>query len=160
MQIRVGIGDDIHRIGNMNQPFMLAGLCIAPEGGSYAHSDGDVVLHALIDALLGALALGDIGDYFPPSDPQYKNIDSEILLSRTLPLIYERGYTVGNIDIIVHLERVKLYPFKEAMRKKLANLLSVDLSQVGLKAKTSEGVDAVGEGRAVSAQVIVLLNKL
>ncbi|NIZ47332.1 2-C-methyl-D-erythritol 2,4-cyclodiphosphate synthase [Entomospira nematocerorum] len=159
-QVRIGLGDDVHRIGNKNQPFMIAGVCIAPDGGSYAHSDGDVVLHALIDALLGALALGDIGDYFPPSDPQYKSIASEVLLLRTLPLIRERGYIIGNIDITIHLERPKLQPFKDAMRATIAKLLSVDIAQIGLKAKTSEGVDAVGEGRAISAQVVVLLNKL
>ncbi|NIZ19260.1 2-C-methyl-D-erythritol 2,4-cyclodiphosphate synthase [Entomospira culicis] len=153
---RIGLGEDIHRLG-APRPLWLAGMEVSPSGGAIAHSDGDVVLHALIDALLGALALGDIGDHFPPSDPAYRDMASTLFLEKVLPMIHQRGYRINNCDITIRLERPKLYPFKQALREHLAKLLHVDIEQISLKAKTSEGLDAVGEGEAVFCQVAVLL---
>jgi 2-C-methyl-D-erythritol 2,4-cyclodiphosphate synthase len=156
---RMGLGSDTHRLG-APRPLYLAGVLVQDVGGAYAHSDGDVVLHALIDALLGALALGDIGDHFPPSDPQYKDMASTIFLKKTLQLIIDSGYQIANVDIIITLETPKLYAFKRAMRENLATLLHCHFDQVSLKAKTAEGMDALGRGEGVAAQVVVLLYKL
>ena len=120
---RIGQGYDIHRL-LPGKPLMIGGLQIESPVGSEAHSDGDVLLHSLIDALLGACALGDIGDHFPPSDNQYKDISSTVLLQRVLPLIEKQGYRLGNLDATIFLEKPKLGPYKQAMREHLADAQS------------------------------------
>lgn len=154
--MRVGQGYDIHRLV-ADKPLYLGGLKIDSPVGSEAHSDGDVLLHALIDALLGALALGDIGDHFPPSDPQYKNIRSPILLEKVMGLLAVRNATLINCDATVFLEAPKLYPYKEAIRQELAKLLNAPLDTISFKAKTAEGFPPVGTKEAIAAAVTVLV---
>lgn len=156
---RVGLGEDIHRLGSRKKPFILAGIEISPTGGPYAHSDGDVVLHALIDALLGALALGDIGDYFPPTDHRYRNIDSSFLLKEILSLVLKKDFVINNVDITIRLESPKLYPYKMDMRQRLCDFLSISLNQISIKAKTNESLGIIGSKKAVFSQAIVLLSK-
>jgi 2-C-methyl-D-erythritol 2,4-cyclodiphosphate synthase len=148
---RIGQGYDLHRLVP-NKPLMLGGIQIDSPVGSEAHSDGDVLLHSLIDALLGALGLGDIGDHFPPSDEQYKGMDSTTLLRRVQPLIAQTGYRVANVDVTVFLEKPKLGPYKLAIRENLAR--PVDC--VSLKAKTAERFPPVGTQEAIAASVTVL----
>jgi 2-C-methyl-D-erythritol 2,4-cyclodiphosphate synthase len=138
---------------------MIGGVRIESQVGSEAHSDGDVLLHSLIDALLGACALGDIGDHFPPSDDQYKGMSSTVLLQRILPLIRQAGYRIANIDATVFLEKPKLGPYKMAIRENLAGLLDLPLDCVSFKAKTAEKFPPVGTQEAVAASVTVLIQK-
>jgi 2-C-methyl-D-erythritol 2,4-cyclodiphosphate synthase len=153
---RVGIGNDIHRL-DAGRPLVLGGVHIESDRGSEGHSDGDALTHALADAVLGALCEGDLGVHFPDSDPQWKNADSMQLLARVVWLAHERGFEIGNVDATVMLERPKLREHVDAMRENLARTLNVDITQVSVKAKTGEGLDAVGRGDAISAQAIVLL---
>ncbi|MEB3285905.1 MAG: 2-C-methyl-D-erythritol 2,4-cyclodiphosphate synthase [Vampirovibrionales bacterium] len=156
MATRVGQGYDIHRLVP-GKPLWIGGVPVESPLGSDAHSDGDALLHALIDALLGAAGLGDIGDHFPPSDPQYKNISSLLLLDRVLILLEEAGYQVVNVDMTVFLETPKLYPYKLAIRELLATKLSLPLDAVSLKAKTAEKFPPVGTSEAIAASATVLL---
>ncbi|MER3426584.1 MAG: 2-C-methyl-D-erythritol 2,4-cyclodiphosphate synthase [Pyrinomonas sp.] len=153
---RIGIGHDTHRLVS-GRPLVLGGVCVAAEFGAEGHSDADTLTHAIIDAILGALCEGDIGTHFPDHDPQWKDADSLQLLARVMWLANERGYAIGNVDATVMLERPKLRPYIQAMREKLAAVLGVPPESVSVKAKTGEGVDAVGEGRAIAAQAVVLL---
>jgi len=153
---RIGIGNDIHRLV-AGRPLVLGGVHIESDRGSEGHSDGDALTHALADAVLGALCEGDLGVHFPDSDPQWKDADSMQLLARVVWLAHERGFEIGNADAMVMLERPKLREHVDAMRENLAQTLNVDTTQVSVKAKTGEGLDAVGRGDAVSAQAIVLL---
>ena len=153
---RIGIGNDIHRLV-AGRPLVLGGVRIESDRGSEGHSDGDALTHALADAVLGALCEGDLGVHFPDSDPQWKDADSMQLLARVVWLAHERGFEIGNADAMVMLERPKLREHVDAMRENLAQTLNVDTTQVSVKAKTGEGLDAVGRGDAVSAQAIVLL---
>lgn len=136
---------------------MLGGVLIPYPQGPAGHSDGDVLLHAIIDALLGAAALGDIGTQFPSSDPQWKNAASTVLLEKTLSMINEAGYHLGNLDATVIVERPILAPHLPSVRQHLAATLGVDINQVSVKAKTNEGVDAVGTRQAIAAHAVVLL---
>ena len=136
---------------------MLGGVHVANEKGSEGHSDADALLHAVSDALLGALCEGDIGVHFPDSDPQWKDANSMQLLSQVASLAHERGFRVVNLDATIMLERPQLRPHLLSMRENIAEVLSVELSCVSVKAKTAEGLDAVGQGLAVSAQAVVLL---
>jgi 2-C-methyl-D-erythritol 4-phosphate cytidylyltransferase/2-C-methyl-D-erythritol 2,4-cyclodiphosphate synthase len=153
---RIGQGWDLHRLA-AGRSLVLGGVAVPSELGEEAHSDGDVLLHAIIDALLGAAALGDIGDHFPPSDEAWRGADSRDLARRTMTLVREAGWEPGNIDCTVVLERPRLSPYKDAIRASLAECLGISPNAVSIKAKTSEGVDAVGEGRAVEASAVVLL---
>ncbi len=153
---KIGQGYDLHRLVT-GQKLMIGGIQIESPVGCEAHSDGDVVLHALIDALLGACALGDIGDHFPPSDDQYKGMDSSAFLAKILPLVTDTGYTAGNVDVTVFLEKPKLGPYKIAIRQKLAQLLGISLNCVSVKAKTAEKFPPVGTQEAIAASVTVLL---
>ena len=155
---RVGIGYDIHRLVP-DRKLMLAGVEIPFELGLSGHSDADVVLHAVIDALLGGAALGDVGQMFPDTDPAYKNADSGILLQHALARVHAAGFTPLNLDTIIIAEKPKLTPFKPQMRRRLAQLLYLDESTVNLKAKTNEQLDAVGTGAAIAAYAVVLLIK-
>ncbi|CDM65502.1 2-C-methyl-D-erythritol 2,4-cyclodiphosphate synthase [Pyrinomonas methylaliphatogenes] len=153
---RIGIGCDTHRLVE-GRPLIIGGVSILSAFGAEGHSDADVLTHAIIDAILGALAEGDIGTHFPDHDPQWRNADSLQLLARVMWLVKERGYAVENVDAVIMLERPKLRPYVAAMREKLAAILGVSAERVSVKAKTGEGMDAVGEGRAISAQAVVLL---
>jgi len=158
MDIRQGIGYDLHRT-IAGRPLIIGGVNIPSDFGLAGHSDADVLLHALCDALLGALALGDIGMHFPDTDPAYKGIDSMLLLKKTMELVSARGYKILNVDAVVVAERPKLMPYKAQMAENIAAALNTDRSCVSVKAKTNEGVDAVGRGEAIAAQVVVLLFK-
>jgi 2-C-methyl-D-erythritol 2,4-cyclodiphosphate synthase len=153
---RIGIGHDTHRLAE-GRPLILGGVHIAAERGAEGHSDADALAHAIADAILGALCEGDLGVHFPDRDPRWKNADSMQLLARVVWLAHERGFHVVNADATVMLERPKLRPFVEAMRENLAQTLSADAGCVSVKAKTGEGLDAVGRGEAITVQAVVLL---
>ena len=154
--IRVGIGEDVHRVDD-GRTLVLGGVIIEEGPGLAGHSDADVLLHAITDAVLGAAALGDIGQYFPPSDPRYAHADSADFLRKALQLAREAGWEVGNIDSTVRTERPKLRPYIEHMRERVAEIAGVTVAQVEIKAKTAEGLDAVGRGEAMFATAVVLL---
>lgn len=153
---RIGIGHDTHRLVE-GRPLVLGGVRIDSERGAEGHSDGDVLCHALADAILGALCEGDLGSHFPDNDPQWKDADSIQLLARVIRRARERGFHVVNADTTIMLERPKLREHIAAMRETLAGVLNVGSGCVSVKAKTGEGLDAVGRGEAVTAHAIVLL---
>lgn len=153
---RIGIGNDTHRLVE-GRPLVLGGVHIDSDRGGEGHSDADVLLHAIADAILGALCEGDLGMHFPDNDPQWRDADSLHLLSRVVWLAHERGSQVVNIDATIVLEAPKLRPYIYSMREKIAEVLGVDASRVSVKAKTAEGLDAVGQGLAVSAQAVVMM---
>ncbi len=155
---RVGIGHDTHRL-TQGRPLVLGGVNVESERGGEGHSDADALAHALTDAILGALCEGDIGLHFPDKDPRWKDADSLQLLARVVWLASRRGYTVVNADATVLLERPRLRPYIQEMREKLADVLGVEIECVSVKAKTGEGLDAVGIGAAVTAQAVVLLER-
>lgn len=154
--IRVGMGEDLHRVDD-SRTLVLGGVIIEEGPGLSGHSDADVLLHAITDAVLGAAALGDIGQYFPPGDPRYAHADSADFLRVALRLAREAGWEVGNIDSTVHAERPKLAPYIEHIRGRIAEIAEIAAGQVAVKAKSGEGVDAVGRGEAIAARAIVLL---
>jgi 2-C-methyl-D-erythritol 2,4-cyclodiphosphate synthase len=155
---RIGIGNDTHRLVP-GRPLILGGVTIPFDRGSEGHSDGDALTHALTDAILGALCEGDIGLHFPDTDSQWENAASMQLLARVVWLAKERGYEIANVDTTVSLERPKLRDHIAAMRENLAQTMNADITVVSVKAKTAEGLDAVGRGEAVMAQAIVLLRR-
>jgi 2-C-methyl-D-erythritol 2,4-cyclodiphosphate synthase len=160
--IRIGHGYDLHRLeprGSPNgaKPLILGGIRFDSERGPIAHSDGDVLLHAITDAILGALALPDIGQLFPDSDPKWAGADSEVFVKEALSRAAAAGYTIANLDTTIILETPKLGPRKEEVRRNIARILGLDTSQVNVKGKTHEKVDATGEGRAIEAHAVVLL---
>lgn len=159
MAHRVGIGYDIHRLAAAEggEGIALAGIRIPCRYRLEAHSDGDVVLHALCDALLGAVAAGDIGEHFPDDDPAHRGRASAELLAEVLALPALRGWRTVNVDVNVIAQAPRLGPHKAAMRRRLAELLGLEETRVGLKARSNEGVDAVGRCEAVQAQAVVLL---
>ena len=154
--IRVGIGYDIHRLAE-GRKLILGGVEIAFEKGLLGHSDADVLAHSLCDALLGAACLGDIGSHFPDSDPTFSGISSIDLLSNVVAMVGERGYRVANIDAVVLADRPKLAPFIFAIRDRLAGVLGVEIDRVSVKAKTCDGLGAIGRGEAIAAESVVLL---
>ena len=154
--MRIGFASDIHQLVE-NRKLILAGVVIPFGKGEKAHSDGDVVYHALGESILGALALGDLGTHFPDSDPKYKDIDSSLLIKEIKKMMDERNYKVNNIDISITLEAPKLKPYILDMRKNIATLLDINLDQVSVKAGTNEKLDEIGKGNAVKAESIVLL---
>lgn len=156
--MRIGIGYDVHAFGPGDH-VMLGGERIAHPRGLVAHSDGDVLIHALCDALLGALALGDIGKHFPPSDERWRGADSRDLLRAVVGLLRERGWRAANIDSVVVCERPKLAPHIEAMRGHLAADLGIALDSVGIKATTSEKLGFTGREEGIAAQAVVLLER-
>ena len=155
---RIGIGSDVH-ILVAGRPLILGGVSIESDLGAEGHSDADALMHAVTDALLGALALGDIGSHFPNDEERWRNAESSLFLRHAVGIMKERGYAVSNVDSVISLEEPKLRPYVDEMRKNLANALEVKTNCVSVKAKTGEGVDAVGERRAVRAQAIVLIVK-
>ncbi len=156
--MRIGHGFDIHRLVE-GRPLRLGGIEVPFDRGLLGHSDGDAVLHAVGDALLGGIGAGDIGRHFPDDDPQWRGADSALLLAQIVSLVGERGFAVGNLDVTVLAERPRLAPHLDAMRARLAALLGVAAERVNLKAKTMEGLDAVGRGEAIAATAVVLLEK-
>jgi len=158
MTLRIGQGIDVHAFGPGDH-VTLAGVRVPHTHGVVAHSDGDVVIHALCDALLGALALGDIGHHFPPTDPRWKDVDSRHFLLRCMALAIERGYALSNADVTVVCERPKLAPHVETMRSNLAADLGCTVGDVSVKATTSEKLGFTGRGEGIAAFAIVLLHK-
>jgi len=155
---RAGTGYDLHRLVP-GRPLVLGGIMIPFELGALGHSDADVVCHSVTDAILGALALGDIGRHFPDTDPKWKDASSVDLLRRVVAQVREMGYQVGNVDVTIILERPKLRGYVDAMRRSLADALSVGVEQVSIKGKTNEGMDAVGRGEAIAAHATALLRR-
>ena len=153
---RVGFGYDLHRLVE-GRPLVLGGVRVPSERGALGHSDADVVCHAVTDAVLGAARAGDIGRMFPDTDPQWKDASSVALLADAVALVRERGFTVANVDVVVILERPKLAPHREAIERRLAEALGIEPGQVSVKAKTNEGMDAIGRGEAIAAQAVALL---
>lgn len=158
MTVRIGHGYDLHRLVP-DRRCVLGGIEIPHTHGPLGHSDGDVVLHALCDALLGALALGDIGSHFPDSDPAFAAADSATLTARVVELVATRGYVVGNVDITVHAERPRIGPHAERMRMRIAELLRCAREDVSVKAKTNEGLGDIGRGEAIAATAVVVLRQ-
>lgn len=157
--MRIGIGYDIHRLVE-GRPLRLGGVEIPHDKVLAGHSDADVVLHAVTDALLGAAGLPDIGELFPDTDAKYKDADSGRLLREVFWRVRDEGFRVGNLDVIIHAERPKLSVYKRAMAESIATLLDVGPDMVSVKAKTNEGLDAVGRGDAIACTAVVLLTKL
>lgn len=155
---RTGIGIDFHQLVE-GRDLWLGGIKIPHEKGALGHSDADVVLHALCDAMLGALALGDIGEHFPDTSNEFKNIDSKILLSRTVALIWQRGYVVVNVDTSLCLEKPKIKPYIAQMQQVIASILQLPLDAVGIKATTTERLGFIGREEGVAALTTVLLQK-
>lgn len=156
MNFRVGFGYDSHRFAP-ERPLVIGGIRIPYELGLAAHSDGDVLIHALCDALLGASGLKDIGTYFPDTDKQFENIDSTILLQKVVDLIHEKGWTVNNVDCTLILEKPKMKPYIDDMINRLSDLLQIAPSQMAIKAKTNEKMGFVGRGEGIAATAIVSL---
>ena len=155
---RIGLGKDIHRL-IAGRPFLLGGIKIPFEKGESGHSDGDVLAHAVIDAILGACGLGDIGELFPPGDPKWKDADSMELLSSAWTIARNEGWRIINIDCVITCENPKILPHRDLIRKSLANVLGIEAESIFLKGKTAEGLDAIGRGEAVEALAICLLEK-
>jgi 2-C-methyl-D-erythritol 2,4-cyclodiphosphate synthase len=158
MKIKVGLGFDVHQL-SAGREFWLGGIKIPHEKGALGHSDADVLIHAICDALLGASNLGDIGKHFPDTDPKYKGIDSKILLKNVVGLLLAQGYSIGNIDSTVVLERPKIQPHIAAMQQTLANLMNIDVTDVSIKATTNEKMGFIGREEGVTAYAIALIQK-
>ena len=156
--MRVGLGHDTHRL-EAGRPLLLGGVRVAYPRGLAGHSDADVVLHALTDALLGAAGLGDIGDAFPDTDPAYKNCDSRYFLRESLARLNQAGWCVVNADVIVFAQEPKLGSVKAEIRRSLAELLGLDVAAVNVKAKTGERVGHIGRAEAIACQVVVLIDR-
>jgi 2-C-methyl-D-erythritol 2,4-cyclodiphosphate synthase len=158
MKIKTGIGFDVHRL-EAGREFWLGGIKIEHNKGCVAHSDGDVLIHAICDALLGAAALGDIGLHFPDTSSDFKGIDSKVLLRRTKELIVAQGYSIGNIDSVICLQRPKIRSLIDTMRSCLAEILELELEDVSIKATTTEHLGFEGREEGISAYATVLLQK-
>ncbi|CAN8245440.1 unnamed protein product [Cochlearia groenlandica] len=158
LPFRIGHGFDLHRL-ETGYPLIIGGIDIPHDRGCEAHSDGDVLLHCVVDAILGALGLPDIGQIFPDSDPKWKGAASSVFIKEAVRLMDEAGYEIGNLDATLILQRPKISPHKETIRSNLSQLLGADPSVVNLKAKTHEKVDSLGENRSIAAHTVVLLMK-
>ncbi len=156
MDVRVGLGRDVHRLVPGDR-LILGGVGIEFELRAEGHSDADVLLHALTDALLGAAGLGDIGEWFPDTDARWSGADSAALLGEVVSAVHTRGWKIGNLDCTILAERPKLSPYKAEIRQRLAELLSVEIEAVNVKAKTGEAVGPIGRGEAIGAEAAVLL---
>jgi 2-C-methyl-D-erythritol 2,4-cyclodiphosphate synthase len=156
MSIRIGMGYDVHQLAE-GYKLWIGGIEVPYEKGSVGHSDGDVLIHAICDALLGALNLRDIGFHFPDTDPALKGIDSKILLKKTMKIIREKGYDLGNLDATICLQQPKINPFIPEMQQVLSHVMEVNISQVSIKATTTEKMGFVGEGKGISAYATVLV---
>ncbi len=159
MNFRIGYGYDVHRLAE-GETLWLGGVLVPHSKGTVAHSDGDVLIHALCDAMLGAAKMGDIGRHFPDTSSDYKNIDSKILLLRTNELIASKNYRVGNLDVTIAAQNPKLKPFIPEMEKTLAEILGVDVDAVSIKATTTEELGFEGREEGISVHAVVLLEKM
>ncbi|MEG2758603.1 MAG: 2-C-methyl-D-erythritol 2,4-cyclodiphosphate synthase [Rikenellaceae bacterium] len=157
-KIRIGYGYDVHRLSE-GESLWLGGIKIEHTKGTVAHSDGDVLIHAICDSLLGALALGDIGKHFPDTSSNFKDIDSKILLSRCVDLIESKGYKIGNLDTMLILEKPKIMKHIDVMRNTLAPLMHISIDDISIKATTKEGLSFVGREEGVEAHSTVLVYK-
>ena len=155
---RIGIGYDVHQLQE-GLPLTLGGVRIDHTKGLVGHSDADVLIHAVCDALLGAAALGDIGKHFPDTDPKYKGIDSRLLLKETVLLVKEKGYTINNIDSILCMQKPKVAPYIQQMRQNLAETIGIDIDQVSVKATTTEHLGFEGREEGISAHASTILSK-
>ncbi len=158
MDYRIGFSKDIHRLVE-NRKLIIGGVVVPFEKGELAHSDGDVLYHALAESILGALALGDLGKHFPDTSDETLDMDSSVIVSKVVKMMFEKGYEVNNVDIFVSLERPKLKDYIESMRNNVANLLQVNIDQVSIKAGTNEKCGEVGKGEAIEATSMILLRK-
>lgn len=159
--MRIGQGIDFHKlIIDPSRPLILGGYCIESEYALVGHSDADILLHALADALLGALALGDIGMYFPDTDPELKNMDSAIIVQKACQLMEEKNYAIANIDATLICERPKIQPHNQPIRQSISKILAISQDQISLKATTIEKMGAIGRKEGMAAFVIVLLESL
>ena len=156
--LRIGNGYDIHRLVN-DKPLILGNVNIPFHSGLLAHSDGDVLIHAIIDSLLGAANLGDIGTHFPDNDPQYKGMDSSVLLKKTVDLLHEKKFEIINIDTIIICEKPRLKEFIPSIKSRLAGIIGVNPEVISVKAKTKEQMDATGAGEAMEAYSISLIRR-
>jgi len=156
--LRIGLGRDLHRLVK-GRRFLLGGVELPAKRGELGHSDGDVLAHAVSDAILGAAALGDIGSLFPPSDPKWKDADSMSLLRSVFDMAKQTGWTLVNLDCVVSCEEPKVLPFRDRIRQSLAQALEVSVDKVFVKGKTGEGLGPVGKGKAVEALAVCLLEK-
>lgn len=157
--MRVGTGYDLHRLVD-GRELILGGVKIPYEKGLLGHSDADVLIHAIIDSLLGAMGEKDIGTHFPDTDESFKNISSTLLLQKTMQIVQNNGYKIVNVDSNIICQKPKLMPYIDKMKEKLAPLLNIDESALSIKAKTNEGVDATGLGEAIAAQCVCLIEKV
>lgn len=157
--MRIGTGYDLHRLVD-DRELILGGVKIPHEKGLFGHSDADVLIHAIIDSLLGAMGEKDIGTHFPDTDVSFKNISSVLLLQKTMQIMQNNGYKIVNIDTNIICQKPKLMPFIDKMKENLAPLLNIDESALSIKAKTNEGVDATGMGEAIAAQCVCLIEKV
>jgi 2-C-methyl-D-erythritol 2,4-cyclodiphosphate synthase len=156
--VRIGIGYDVHRLVR-GRPLILGGVKIDSEWGLEGHSDADALLHAISDAMLGALALGDLGHHFPDSDPRYRGIASMKLLTRVLALVHDRAYRMHNLDAVVIAQKPRLVAYIPAIRRNLANLLATDLGSISVKAKTAESLGALGRGEGIAVHAVCLIRQ-
>jgi len=156
--MRVGLGFDLHRLVE-GRPLVLGGVKMASAQGLAGHSDADVLLHAICDALLGAVGEGDIGLHFPDTDPKWKGASSRLFVKEALATVQKKGYRVVNVDLVVLAETPKLAPYRKQIQKRIADMLSIEPACVNLKAKTMEGIGPVGEGQAIGAWAVVLLGE-
>ncbi len=159
MDYRVGFSKDIHRLVE-NRKLIIAGVEIPYHLGELAHSDGDVLYHALAESILGALALGDLGKHFPDTSSETLNMDSSLIVKEVVKMMKDKGYQVNNVDIFISLEKPKLKDYIELMRKNVATLLEVSVDQVSIKAGTNEGCGEVGKGEAIEATSMIMLKKV
>ena len=158
MKFRIGYGFDVHALQE-GRPFILGGVEIPSTFGPLGHSDADVLIHAICDALLGAAALGDIGKHFPDTSNEFKNIDSKILLQRVVNLLKEKNYSIGNIDATVILEKPKIAPHIEAMREALSKVMGIPVDDISIKATTNEKMGFIGRQEGVSAHAVAMIEK-
>ena len=159
MNFRIGTGYDLHLLTE-GRPLMLGGVEIPSGKGEAGHSDGDVLIHAIVDALLGSVAAGDIGTHFPDTDPKWKDTSSSVFLKETIELLSNRGFTPVNIDCTVILEHPRLKPHIPAIRNNLAGIMGINPKRISVKATTQEGTGAIGHGKAIACQAIVLVQKV
>jgi 2-C-methyl-D-erythritol 2,4-cyclodiphosphate synthase len=157
-EFRIGLGTDIHRLAE-GRKLMLGGVQVPHNTGLVGHSDGDVVLHAVVDALLGAAGMGDIGTFFPDTDPKWKNADSKEFLFAVKEKLTEKKWEVVNVDVTIHAEQPRLEAFKGQIKRVIAGLLGIDFGAVNVKAKTNEGLGEIGEGAAIAATAAALIRK-
>ncbi|MCK5807360.1 2-C-methyl-D-erythritol 2,4-cyclodiphosphate synthase [bacterium] len=158
MEIRVGLGYDIHRT-DASRPLFLGGVLHENEVGLLGHSDGDALLHAIADALLGATGRGDIGELFPDSDESLEGLDSSLIVKKAMNMVKKDGWSIGNIDAVIVCERPKILPLRTKIQQSLSTLLDIDISRISLKGKTAEKLGPIGEGKALEVMVTILMER-